>query len=346
MAGNQKNYFLNYLKGIACFGVVFCHVRLPQYVADGIIQAMFRFAIPLFFMVSGYFCDTSDKEVLDKKMPLKCKHVLLISIIGCLYYFAFQILIAIFGDSHGSLADVWERLYYFFNPRALLEWIVFNQDPFINIMWFTFALLYCYLLLWFINRLSFVDKVFWMIPVLIGLHMLMGNIMPLFGLTISKLYYRNYLLFGLPFVLLGVWIRRNKELLIRRFPEKLCAVCMLAGTILSVCEWFACGRCELFFGSILFVMGAFIYALHKPEAKKNSIITAIGDRYSLFIYIVHCSIIIIFDRIANMLLPEDPMLIVYAYTKPILVFLASVIGAYIFTYILNLLKTGREKKNG
>lgn len=343
MAGNKRNFFLNYLKGIACFGVVFCHVRLPHYVADGIIQAMFRFAIPLFFVISGYFCDTTDREALDNKMPAKCKHILLISIIGSMYYFVCQMIIALFGDSHGNMTDVWDRLYYMFSSKALFEWIVFNQDPFVNVMWFTFALLYCYLLVWLINRANLWDKVFWVIPVLIGIHMVMGNFAPLFGITISKLYYRNFLLFGLPFVLLGIWIRRNKEMLLRCFPVKLCALGMLAGPILSVCEWFIFGRCELFFGSILFIMGAFIYALHRPEKKKKSVITKIGDQHSLFVYIVHSSVIIVFDRFADMLLQNGRKLIVYVYLKPVLIFLVSVIGSYIFTFILKSLKTVREK---
>ena len=193
MAERKKNYFLDYLKGLACFGVVFFHVKLPHYVLDGVIQAMFRFAIPLFFMVSGYFCDTSDRDKLEKKLPGKCRHILKISIIGCVYYFIFQMMIAVFGDSHGSMADVVDRLRQCFNAKALLEWIVFNQDPFINIMWFTFALLYCYLILWLINHFDWYKKVFWLIPVLIGVHMVMGNILTLFGISVSKLYYRNFL---------------------------------------------------------------------------------------------------------------------------------------------------------
>lgn len=345
MAEKKKNYFLNYLKGLACFGVVFFHVKLQNYMLDGIIQAMFRFAIPLFFMVSGYFCDTSDREKLEKKLPGKCKHILWISCIGCVYYFAFHMLIAIFGDSHGGVEDILYLFKYFFNGKALLHWIVFNQDPFINILWFTFALLYCYLLLWLINHFNWYEKVFWMIPVLIGVHMVMGNVLALFGMAANKLYYRNFLFFGLPFLLLGIWLRRNQEMLCKRFSEKVCMAGMLTGTVLSVAEWFIFGRQELFFGSILFVMGAFVYALHKPEAKQNSFITAIGDKYSLFIYVVHCSLISVLDRFAYKLLPEGGLLAIYNYVKPLLIFAIAVIGAYVFTCLLSAWKVRRENKH-
>lgn len=345
MAEKKKNYFLNYLKGLACFGVVFFHVKLPHYMLDGVIQAMFRFAIPLFFMVSGYFCDTSDREKLEKRLPGKCRHILGISAIGCVYYFVFQMMIAVFGDSHGSMADVVDRLHQCFNGKALFEWVVFNQDPFINIMWFTFALLYCYLLLWLINHFNWYGKVFRLIPVLIGVHMIMGNILTLFGMAASKLYYRNFLFFGLPFLLLGIWMRRNQEILCRKFSEKACASGMLAGTLLSVVEWFVFSRQELFFGSIIFVLSAFLYALHKPEAKQNSLITTIGDKYSLFVYIVHCSFISVLDRFAYKLLPEGGLLTIYNYVKPLLIFVIAVIGAYVFSRILNAWKVRRENKH-
>lgn len=347
MTKKRKNEFLNYLKGIACFGVVFFHVKLPDTTLDGVIQAMFRFAIPLFFMISGYFCDTSDKELLGKRMPKKCRHILNISILGCVYYFIFQMMIALFGESHGSITDVMDRLRQFFNKKTLFEWIVFNQDPFINIMWFTFALLYCYLILWVINHFDWYTKAFRLILPLLMAHLVMGNILVLFDITIEKMYYRNFLFFGLPFLLLGTWIRRNQEKLCSVFTEKNCVVGMVSGTVLSVAEWFLFGRRELFFGSILFVLSAFIYAIHRPQVKQKSVLTLIGDKYSLFIYIVHYSLMIVLDRVVGKILSKAAFLEkIYAYTKPLLVFLTAVAGAYVFSGIMNAWNIRRKRKNG
>ena len=344
MVEKKKNYFMNYLKGLACFGVVFFHVKLPHYILDGVIQAMFRFAVPLFFLVSGYFCDSSDREKLGKKLPEKCKHILKISVIGCVYYFIFNMLIAVFGDSHGSMADVIDRLHQCFNGKVLFEWVVFNQDPFINIMWFTFALLYCYLLLWLINYFDWYQKVFWLIPVLLGVHMVMGNVLTLFGMAANKMYYRNFLFFGLPFLMLGVWIHRNQEKICASLTMRVCQICMITGTLLSVAEWFVFGRQEMFFGSILFVIGAFVYALHKPEAKQKSFFTTIGDKYSLFVYIVYCSFISALDRFAYKLLPEGELLTTYNYAKLLLIFAIAVMGAYVFACMLSAWRVRRENK--
>ena len=51
----QYNYCLDFLKGIACMFVVFMHCEFPG-VMGVAVQAISRFCVPFFFMVSGYFC--------------------------------------------------------------------------------------------------------------------------------------------------------------------------------------------------------------------------------------------------------------------------------------------------
>ena len=55
MAVKQYNYCLDYLKGIACIFVVFMHCEFPDMLGTA-VQAISRFCVPFFFMVSGYFC--------------------------------------------------------------------------------------------------------------------------------------------------------------------------------------------------------------------------------------------------------------------------------------------------
>lgn len=51
----QYNYCLDFLKGIACMFVVFMHCEFPG-ITGIAVQAISRFCVPFFFMVSGYFC--------------------------------------------------------------------------------------------------------------------------------------------------------------------------------------------------------------------------------------------------------------------------------------------------
>lgn len=346
MKEKQKNYFLNYLKGLACFGVVFFHVKCPIYHLDGIIQALFRFAVPVFFMISGFFCDTSDTEVLQKKIPGKVWHIGKICIVGCLYYLLFQIMIGLFGNSHGTLEALTERLHGIFNLRNFVEWILFNQDPFANILWFVFALLYCYLFLGVINRYHWYNRIFYLIPVLLCIHLLCGNVASLFGITISKIYYRNFLLFGLPFFLLGMFFRRSQQKILQKISESCCKCWMLLGETVCIAEWFLFQRQELYIGSILFVTGAFLLALHQPQLKKKSVIAWIGDKHSLTIYIVHYSFISVADRIAESLFWNIPGLNnIYVLIKPVLIFAMALCFSILFHYVIEVCNGVRKRKN-
>lgn len=344
MAKGKRNQYLNYWKGIACFGVVFVHTRFPVEQLDGVLQTMFRFAVPLFFMVSGYFCYGEDRAQVEKKLPAKIKRIFWINLGGCFYYFIMQMAIAAFGDSHGDRADVIERFRLMFNREKMVEWLVFNQDPFVNIMWFTSALLYCYILIWIINHFNLYKMSYGLIPVLIIIHLLVGNVPALFGVEIYKVYYRNFLLFGLSFILLGNWLHKNQECVLEKIAIEKCKLLLLVGVILGMGEWFLVGRREMYIGTLLVVISIFLLALHQPEKKENSVLTKIGEKYSLFIYIVHYSLIVVMGRFSEkLIMPDSIVYYIYGFIRPFLVFGICWGAAYVFYKAMDILKNWRNK---
>lgn len=341
MIERQRNDYLNFYKGIACFGVVFMHVKLPHYVLDGVIQSCFRFAIPLFFMISGYYAYDKERERVEKKLPKKIKNILKVSLLGCVYYFLFQVAIGLFGDSHGSWEGVAQRIGEMFTFQKLTDWLIFNQDPFINIMWFTFALLYCYIALYFINKWNLYRYIYLLIPLLIGANLLLGNILTLFDVDVPIIYYRNFLLYGLPFLMLGNLLHRHYDSIMAKINNQVCIGMIVSGVLISVVEWFLYGRQELYVGSLLLVLGAFTHTLLHPEWKGNSPLTRVGEKYALFIYIVHYSFIIIFDRLIRIVMREEGTIyFIVSYIKPLLIFVACILAAGIFYAILGFLKKG------
>lgn len=345
MGAGGRNECLNFWKGIACFGVVFFHTRIPNILLDGVLQSLFRFAMPLFFMISGYFTYYGDETVLQRKMPAKIKHVWNISWIGCAYYALFHLAIGLFGDSHGSWGATAERFKILFTPKRIAEWILFNNDPFINIMWFTFALLYAYIILCWIDKRRMYRAACAMIPVLIGVNLFLGNLLYLAGIEVNRIYYRNFLFYGLPFLLLGNWLHRNHRRVCSRIKENQCLWLIGAGGALSTGEWFLYGRQELYAGSVLMVMGIFCYAMLCPGKKLSSFIAKTGDEYSLFIYIVHYSLISVFDRVAGRLAGKDTTaFLVYGYLKPLLIFLTCVVMAACFRSVLQTVKRRQNKR--
>lgn len=344
MTRKQQNHYLDYWKGIACAAVVFFHTRFPIYTLDGVLQSMFRFAVPLFFMISGYYSYYEQRDMVTQKLPSKMKRIFWINLGGCFYYFVVQMAIGLFGDSHGSVEDTIERFHMLINKRTMVHWLIFNQDPFINIMWFTSALLYCYIIFWGVNHFNQYGLFYRLIPVLLAIHLVVGNLLILFGVEVNKVYYRNFLLYGIPFFMLGNYFHGHREDIIEKFNMEKCRWMFFLGLLLGIGEWFIVGRREMYLGTILVVISVFIMTMHEPEKKSKSFFTKVGKEYSLFVYIIHYSFIIVLESFFDSAIQAGSITYyIYRFAKPFLVFGGSVASAWIFYAMLHVLKNWRKK---
>lgn len=57
----MKNRCLNFFKGLGCIFVIFIHFPFPGEIGR-IISGLARFAVPLFFMISGYYAYNSRRS--------------------------------------------------------------------------------------------------------------------------------------------------------------------------------------------------------------------------------------------------------------------------------------------
>ena len=71
----QQNNCINFIKGCACFGILYMHTSYDFFVSS-ILTCLFRFAVLIFFMISGYYCFNNDRMLVEQKMPKKIKHIL------------------------------------------------------------------------------------------------------------------------------------------------------------------------------------------------------------------------------------------------------------------------------
>jgi len=335
----KRNTYFDFVKGLACVGVVFLHVKLPNFYIDGVIQSWIRFSIPIFFMISGYYAYYADNSKVSQRLPGKIKHVAKIGAVGVIYYIFFYIFMALFGRNHGGIEHIGSIFREKITVRSLIEFVLFNNDPLVNILWFVFALLYCYILLYFINKFNLYSFSYKMIPVLLIVHFILGNILTICGMEISNVYYRNYLFFGMPFFLLGNYIHRNEELLIERTSRIKWNYVILIGMLMCSVEWYFTGRRELFIGAIVMAIAFMLKGCTYPEKAGSNFLTIIGNKYSLFIYIVHLSVDRIMDRVVSMIPGWNPTAaLIYSWIKILLVFGASVFGAFVFYKILGMIQ--------
>ena len=152
------NYCLDFIKGIACMLVVFIHCQFPGLLGIG-VRTIVRFCVPLFFMVSGYFCyNVNSKEHSSKKI----KHIASITFYSSLFYLVFA----------GIRNWLFTAQSYNFAPSRFLIWAVFNSPIIIaDQYWFLYALLGLRFLFGDISSLKVMRKFYIVISVVCVLYM-------------------------------------------------------------------------------------------------------------------------------------------------------------------------------
>lgn len=346
----KRNYYLDFWKGIACFGVVFFHTYYAFYWGDrdvgNMLKAFFRFAMPLFYMISGYYCFYADDAVTAQKLPNKIKHIFNINVVASITWFLVQLMIGLFGDNHGGLTGMSDILRQIFIPKKMIFWLLFNEDPFVKILWFLSALLYMYLAMILINRFHLFKESYIVAIICVILHYLLGNLCKGVGVEINSMYYRNFLLMAFPFFMFGHYIHRKEEELLHQFSLKKCIIMLVLGELLTIPEWYFLDKTEISIGAVLAAFAIFILSLHVPERKARSIVTYIGTELSLFIYIIHMAVKLVMDKVAEKLFYQFPQIdLAYNVLKPFLCFGVSVVAGILFYKVMNDLKGMRRKAN-
>ena len=107
-----RNASLDLLKGIAALFVIWIHEQFPG-VTGQLVNRIGAFAVPVFFMVSGYFAYHADR----KKLGRSVRHILRLILIT----YGLNLLRIVVFD--GTTAAV-DAVVNAFSPRTLILWVV------------------------------------------------------------------------------------------------------------------------------------------------------------------------------------------------------------------------------
>ena len=89
---NKKeiNYTLNVMKFLAIFAIIIIHCAYWRLGKKGaVIQAISRFAVPIFFMVSGYFSYFEYRDKAMKKYKVRLNRLIKLLISASILYIIF-----------------------------------------------------------------------------------------------------------------------------------------------------------------------------------------------------------------------------------------------------------------
>lgn len=319
----KKNRLLNFLKGVACFGVIFAHARFPGLLGEIIVRVTI-WSVPIFYMISGYYSYNENEEVVLKKIPKKLKHILNITIIAIIIYLLAAFLFKVLKN------ELREWLLKFISLKNILKVVLFSDFDFIFAphLWFLPALIYCYLLLYIVIKKRKINLMYRLLPLLFFLRIVI-TCCPNYNWH----YQENFFISAIPNFFLGYYIANNYKI-VEKFSRNQILMMMLISFFLNIFAVFVNTKIDFFeiFAIILSIF-LFIYALRNPDKYLSLTLEKIGVRYSLSIYVLHMLLVESASFVASILNISNLKL--YSFLMPILVASFSLLIAVILEKILN-----------
>jgi surface polysaccharide O-acyltransferase-like enzyme len=276
----NRNYTIDALRTAGAFSVIILHAPLNDFFVQKHVNAIAlcaRWAVPFFFLVSGYFFEKKSKLNLDVEFAKSLKHLISIFLIANIIYS-----IVALQTSYYSIKDV-------LSIKSILLGNWFH-------LWFIGSMILGYITLWFVLSIRQAKAMPYISLAIIALALTIGPYTAFTNLNV-ELFFSRYIV-SIPFLFIGFLFSRhylNKILLLRHS-----IIIILLGVIgvfiensiiynhtkpISINH-------EYLFSTFLLSIGLFILSFNIKISKEN-FLAEIGRDYSLLIYLYHPLVILI-----------------------------------------------------
>lgn len=332
------------MKAIAAFLVVLIHQRLPGIMGE-IVIPLARIAVPFFFIVSGFLLYSNDKEKLSGKIRRKIYNIIRIVILSTLLYLVWEIF-------QSLMQGIGLKEYFYQNISfiKIAKVILLNDIQIGSHLWYLYALVYVLIFYYFVNVYNLENIVYKLIPFLLVVDLVFGKYsVALFNIEIPFIFVRNFMFVGIPYFMLGNFIRKIHDKNNMSINNRLLIWGIIIFSITTLLEKYILINNNMnavrdhYISTTLLVVVVFIYLLKNKYIFSKTIIEKIGYKYSLSIYIIHPIVIGILNYLFIHYLNLG---IIYDYLAPFIVYFISIVIAICYnkikTYILNS-KNGRTR---
>ncbi len=335
---------IDILKCLCAFMVVCLHVPLPN-PAGSIIITLSRTAVPIFFMITGFFYSDTVERNDEKRQIVK---ILKLIVFSNLAYFIWNLMIGtvvyILSGDVNSFAHI-VNIFNMFSKNAV-EIFLCNVSPFAGHLWYLNAILYVLVVAYIMRKSGKFKVLYYLTPVLLCADLIFGKYsVAIFGKSFGVVYVRNFLCVGIPYFMLGnairyAYVHHNKESVFCRkslliLGTVIFAVLCVAENHIIVSLGINSERdhyiTTTFLACMLFIL---FLNLFKNINDKN-IFAVIGRKYSSLIYILHIMVRTVFNIAAKVL----PFGTVYSYVAPVAVFAATAVIAVLYSKLIHIRKT-------
>lgn len=334
----EYNVKLNLLKALACIGVVFIHVRFPGAFGE-IISYAATFAVPIFFMIAGYYAYGKDTATIKRRM----------SKIGCIFLFGYFLFFAYCALSQFLNQSFHTWLGENFNWFTPVKYTVFCTVDFAQPLWYLIAMVEVYIFWYFVVKHQKEQFVLKFMPLLFGLLFL-----TVFYCEAKQLPWfcqMNFLTQALPWFLLGYFLRTAGAERFRSTENRKALICIAIGFAVTLLPTvsrlvfpaaFHLPYSVATVGQVPYAFGLFVMALKNPTTSTCKVLEYLGRELSLFIYLFHTPIAGVLDFIGRRILGIDTNTLAWLWILPLLSLLCSILASLIFSSVLRLISTRKN----
>lgn len=300
---------LDILKCLCAFLIVNTHVlnRTDCSTVEMFLKDFDRIAVPIFFMITGYFYENTCRNNKEKS---QIKKIGLLWLTGNVIAFAFEAVLFVIKGGAFS-----EYISECFTIRNIVYMILVNPSPFQGHLWYLSAILYVLIIASVINRIKLKKYIIKMLPVISVLLLVVGIIIGRYSIIIlnmnpSVVCSRNWLFDGIPCFCTGYLINMHKEKIsniIQKYPGRTIILCILL-TVSTMAEGFFVNKLsgEENSGNILIttlplatsIFCVFLFGKF-TDGRISNIMAVTGREYSTWIYILHYSFVVAYYYIAE-----------------------------------------------
>lgn len=277
----QKNSTLELLKLFASYMVVFIHVSFYGNVGIA-VNALARFAVPFFFLVSGFYSYQIPCEKIKKRIGT----ILTLLVVATVCYSTFEIVTLLYWNMDGLVA----LLHRYTEVSTFINLLIFNMPVSSDLssghLWYLLAILYVYVIFYFLTKFRVQEKTVFSISFfLLFLHILLGEGLSLFGIVLPIQFVRNFALMGIPFFALGLLAKKYEDKF-QAIPSYVIFISALVGIFESIFSRYYVGENELYIGSLFLLFAAICTFTKYADVQHPSFLTAL-EGCSTYIYIFH-----------------------------------------------------------
>lgn len=340
----ERNLSMECAKLIASFFVVFIHAPFPGKTGE-LINCLACFAVPMFFMISGYFNYGADSSAIRRRT----KHIFSLIVTGTLMYLVWG---CISTELQGGSTIAYLRAWIF-DPIEIVQWVILHYHPYAGHLWYLNALAACYLLFWVYTKFWEDGQIryqpfYYLALNLFVICFIFGVLPPANNADPVNIGIRDGWLMGIPMFGAGLFLREYQDVIFRRFQltGKKLLIVILAGALFSILQWYAAKIGIMPFGTIIEVIALMLLLASHPKLpagwKWLERLAVHFGPISTWIYITHLMVFMAYGLFLG-----EPMTALLGawepWLQPVIVLVLSIVLAIICEQVSLLWKKLRKK---